>query len=195
MRSLMNQLARVAGLAALAAVTAGPVAAQCTNLTGEPAPVPELLASKIKLGAAAGGLWNDGNDKFKFLKGFFSPTMPINPRTTHKLHFTLRHIDGVDDPEMLAFTIYPNDVDTWWTEPAPGRFSYNDGSIKIKMRDLGGFVAYKLIARHANIVFPSLVSGDTVHMMLEVEDGGDGHCGDRTGICLVNGAQTIANCR
>ena len=73
MRSPISRFAMLAALGAATMLGLGAANAQCTHLTGAPAPMlSPLLASRIVLNAGLGGTFGDGNDRFKMLKGFFT---------------------------------------------------------------------------------------------------------------------------
>ena len=100
MRSATRALTMLALLTAATTLGTAPLGAQCTNLTGNPTPVPVPDVSlKTVMRAAGGGAFGDGNDKWKSPKGQFIASGPFDLTTTHSLHITLRR-NGSGGPVM-----------------------------------------------------------------------------------------------
>jgi len=193
MRSATRTILTLA-LAAVSVLGTMPAEAQCTHLTGTPPPSAAfILASKVLLRAAGGGLFGDGNDRFKLLKGFVPVTAPVDFTTTHSLHITVRHTDG-SGPVMLAITLPPGAP---WTTSGPGRFAYDDalstlGVRRARFKDFSGELLYKVIGRDVSIANAPLTTGDTLHLMIETESGGVGDCFAATFNCTAS--PTVASC-
>jgi hypothetical protein len=186
-----------ATLGVLAAVTVfggAPGWAQCTHLSGSPLPTANpALASKIRLRAASGGLFGDANDKFKILKGFLSTSGPIDPATTHQVHITLRKTNSAG-PVMLAISLPPGPP---WISLSGAGFRYLDPLAPLAVRKflvkgISPQYFYKVIGKKASIASAPLTTGDTIHMMVEIESGGVGDCFDTVLPCTAT--TTAANC-
>jgi hypothetical protein len=178
------------------ALGAVPLEAQCTNLTGSPTPVavPDL-SLKTVMRAAGGGMFGDGNDKWKSPKGQFIASGPFDLTTTHSLHITLRR-NGSGGPVMHTINLPPGG---FWTSPGPGRFLYNDPSESLGVRrmiikDIGGFYVFKILVRNESIANAPMTTGDTLHWMLEIESAGTGDCLDTT-LTNCTATATAAVCR
>ena len=189
MRSVPITLAALAVTCALAVPEAG---AQCTHISGSPPPTDWMpIASKVVLRKAAGGLFGDGNDRFKVLKGHLPTVVAIDPTTTDSVHITLRHTDEAG-PTMLAISLPPGAP--WAGGPT---FTYVDttaslGVRKARLKWFGEGYVYKVIGRNASVLNTPILSGDTVHLMIEIENGGVGYCFGRTLFCNATGGG--ANC-
>ena len=187
------------GLLAVSAVALGtllvPVfaSAQCSNLTGNPAPTPEVYAANaVKLSYLPSG--PGGGDDRPLLKKspFMDPSLAFDPQNLHSVHVTYR-LNSIAGPVMWTTTIPPSLA--LWTQVGSA-WNFSDpattyGVRKLKIRDYGGglFIIVKLIGRNTNISNAPVVAGvDNVHVMVEIESGGVGTCYDgATSICLGSG--------
>ena len=178
----------MAALVAVAVLAAASADAVCDQISGDPPPVPEfLLTSKTIIRAASGGVFGDGNDKFRILKGTFAVSQSLDFVATHSLHVTLRHTDATG-PVILSFSLPAGSP---WVALGSGRFRHNDPPstigprYKVKIFDTGGFVHYKIVGLKQSLANLPLVPGDTIHITIQIEDGGVGDCVDSTITCLT----------
>lgn len=191
MPSAMTQGRALAVAVAVAVLGAAAASAQCTHILGDPPPTAgALLSSKTVLKAASGGSFGDGNDRFKILKSAVPVSGAIDPTAGHNVHMTLRHTDA-NGPVMLDLSLPAGSP---WVSPGPGKFRYNDGSIKMVLRDFGGHITYKIVGRHGSIANAPLLPGDTLHLTLQIEEAGVGDCLDMT-MMLCTGTATSNICR
>src|SRR5262245_57822219 len=153
--------------------------AQCPNTGGGPPVDAPMLAVKTSVHRGVGGLWGDGNDGYKVLKGTFTAAGAVDPVTTHDVHLTIRK-NGIGGPVVFS-TMLP--AGSFWT-PAGSGLSYFDpgdtyGVRRFIFKSFGGPGSYlitRIIGRNVSLANAPLVSPDTLHVMLEFETGGTGEC-------------------
>jgi hypothetical protein len=187
-------IATLAMLAVVCSFGVGAAGAQCTHITGTPPPsAGPILASKVKLRKGAGGMFGDGNDRFGILKGFLFTTAPADPVTTDAFHITIRHTDE-NGPTMLAISL---PAGTPWSTSGFDRFAYLDplatlGVRKITLKGLGMQYVYKVIGKDVSVLNTPVITGDDIHLMIEIENGGVGDCFGATLHCTATSGG--ANC-
>ena len=136
-------------------------------------------------------MFGDGNDRFKLLKGQLSTAAPVDPVATDSFHVTIRHTDELG-PTMLTIDLPPG-------APWSGglSFIYLDplatlGMRKILLKSFGSDYIYKAIGKNVSINNTPVLTGDTIHLMIEFENGGAGYCFGGILHCTATG--TGANC-
>lgn len=178
-------LAQIAIVAVgLAAPEAG--AQQCPNVAGNPPPIPNIdLTQKVALNDGSGPGWGGGDERYKLKKGLFATVAPFDPLATHNLTVTF-HVNTVAGALIGSTTVFAGDP--LWTNPNPGRWVYNDNSSpwpfgirRIDIIELGPnqYLIKKILGRDASLSNMPIVTGDSMHVMLEIWDAlGNGDCAD-----------------
>lgn len=179
----------------LALVAAAPLAvrAQCTNLTGSPAPTAEQYAANlIKLSYLPTGP-GSGDDRPILKKSLFTaPSLAFDPLTTHTLHVTMTK-NTLGGPLLWSTSIPPSstlwtNVGNKWVFSDPAT-TYGVRKIKVVSFPGGAYVITKLLGRNTNISNAPVAAGvDNAHVLVEIEAGGTGICYDGdTGACTGTG--------
>lgn len=161
--------------------------AQCTNLTGSPAPTPSYyLANRVRLAYRSNGP-GFGDDRLVWKKADFGVPPGFDPINTHSMHVTVRK-NGIAGPVLWSTSIPPSNL---WAATGPW-FRFRDpattyGVRMIRLPQVGGPMrAFK--ARNVNITNAPLVPGvDTLHVLIEIESGGVGVCFEGTATCVGSG--------
>jgi hypothetical protein len=166
------------------------VHAQCTNLTGSPAPVFQQYASnKIKLKYLGTGPGSNDDQPQLFKSTFQAPTLTFNPATTTYVTVTLWR-NMVSGPMLWNTTIPPSP--TLWSSVTLGngtvRWKFNDPLVTYGVRKAqvnaipgGTFIIVKLLGKFQNIANAPLTTpnADVADAMVEMHDGaGNGFCYD-----------------
>src|SRR5262245_5414102 len=149
--------------------------AQCPNTGGGPPVDAPMLAVKTSVHRGLGGLWGDGNDGYKVLKGTFTAAGTIDPVTTHDVHLTIRK-NGIGGPVVFS-TMLP--AGSFWT-PAGSGFSYFDpgdtyGVRRFIFKSFGGPGSYlitRIIGRNVSLANAPLVSPTPCTARSSSEPGG-----------------------
>jgi hypothetical protein len=167
--------------------------AQCTNLSGSPAPTPETYAANLVLLKYLNTGPGSGDDRPLLKKSVFSaPSLTFDPQNVHSVHITYS-LNTVGGPVMWTTSIPPSV--TLWTQSGTA-WNFSDpattyGVRKMKIRDYGGglFIITKMVGRNTNITNAPVVPGaDNVYVMVEIESGGVGICyGGVTIACAGSG--------
>jgi hypothetical protein len=193
-RTMRTGLHLVFAASLLAAATGA--SAQCTN-TGGGAPVPEpALMVRMILIRGLGGIWGDGNDRFKALKGMFNASAPIDPVTTHDVHITIRK--NADSGPVIFTTTLP--AGSFWSSSGAS-FVFADPSATYGIRKMimknagsGFYIVTRILGRDVSLANMPLVSGDDLHLTLEFESGGTGDCfGDDLPDCTYGAATQVCD--
>jgi hypothetical protein len=181
---------------ALYSMRAVSAAAQCTNVGGGPPTNEPMLTQKVVLQTGPGGVWADGNDRFKFLKGLINLGVPFDPIATHNVTLTYR-VNTVGGPLIVTTTVPVGAPG--WTNLGGGRWRYFDttsptlhGVRLITVLDFGGgLLIKKILGRDVSNTNTPLAPTDDLHAMLEVYDASNvGVCFDST-LTTCNPAGTI----
>jgi hypothetical protein len=189
MRSVPTTISTLATLTFALSFGVIPAGAQCTHIIGTPPPsVAPILASKVMLKKGPGGFFGDGNDRFKLLKGILMTSVAPDPVATDSFHITIRHTNDAG-PTMLAISLPPG---TPWV-PGSAGFAYTDplstlGVRKLIMKGAPTVYGYKAIGKNVSILNTPVVTGDTIHLMIEIENGGVGDCFGATLTCTAAAA-------
>ena len=176
--------------------------AQCSHLTGSPAPTFEQFAANrvlLKYGSTGPG---SSDDKLKLKKSVFNASsFSFDPLVTHSVHIAYR-VNTANGMDMWTTDIPPSS--TMWTVNSTGtKWTFNDptmsnnGVRKLKIKDFGGgvFVVKKMIARNTNIMSAPFGASDNVYVMVEIEMSGSGICyGGASTSCLTNPSGTRQKC-
>ena len=175
----------------------GALAQQCPNITGAPAPIPNVdLTQKVALNDGSVTGWGGGDERYKLKKGLFATVAAFDPLAAHNLTITF-HVNTVVGPLIGSTTVFAGDP--FWTNPNPGRWVYNDNSSpwpfgirRIDIIEIGPmqYLIKKVLGRDDTLSNMPIASGDTMHVMLEIWDAlGSGDCYD-TILTDCNGAGT-----
>lgn len=182
-------LARIGALAVF--LSAPAVArAQCSNLSGNPAPQAEdYAANQVKmkyLSTGPGGL--DDRPEVK-KSAFTAPALVFDPQMQHTVHFTGRK-NTIAGTVMWSLSVPPSP--TLWTSTILSngnvRWRYNDpaASFGVKKAQIVAYVGGLFVWTYVrgvnqSIVGAPLVPGvDQIHLMVEIESLGVGVCYDGT---------------
>lgn len=169
--------------------------AQCSNITGNPAPTPETYAANfVKL--AYLGTGPGSNDDRPLIKKipFYDPALSFDPQNLHTVHVTMR-VNTISGATMWTTSIPPS-LSMW--NQSGNAWIFNDptttyGVRKIVLRDygMGVYIIVKLVGRNTNILNAPLLPGsDNVHLMYEIENGGTGACFDGASSSCVGSGNT-----
>ncbi len=162
--------------------------AQCSNLTGSPAPTTETYgANYVKLKYLMNGP-GGGDDRPEVKKSAFSaPSLTFDPLTTHTVHMTARKT-SISGTVMWSLSVPPSA--TLWTQTnlpnGNTRWKYNDpnATFGVKKAQIVGytggfFVVTYLRGVNQNIMAAPLIPGtDQLHLLVEIENAGTGICYD-----------------
>lgn len=179
---MMKTAVTVLAMVALAASMPLVARAQCTNLTGNPAPTAEQYAANfIKLNYLPSGP-GGGDDRPTLKKSAFTaPSLAFDPLTTHTVHVTMT-VNTVGGPVLWSTSIPPSP--TLWTNVG-NKWMFNDPATTYGVRKAkvvsypGGFyVIVKLLGRNTNIANAPVAATDSAHVLVEIESGGTGICYD-----------------
>lgn len=176
-----------------------PAFAQCTNLTGSPAPTPEeYAANRVRLKYLSTGP-GSGDDRPEIQKSAFNaPSLTFDPLATHTVHFTVSR-NTIAGPTMWSASVPPSASLWTMTTLSSGvvRWRYIDPNATfggVKKAQIvgypGGLHVWTYVrAVNQNIASAPLVPGvDQAHVLVEIESGGVGVCYDgATDNCVGTG--------
>lgn len=179
---MLRSLSLATLVAAALALAPADVAAQCTNLVGNPPPqFEQYFPNFAKLAYRSNGPGNS-DDKVILKKSVvWSPGFAFDPVNTHTVHITLRR-NNLAGPVLWSTSIPPSAL--LWTQTNRG-WKYSDpattanGVRRIKIFDygVGSYLIKKLVAINTNVTnAPLNPATDNVHALIEIEAAGVGMC-------------------